>query len=56
MSKAAQQCITSFHLHELISYQPVSRYWSFQWYELSSYVVLSLILSTFSVWWIDVAS
>jgi ABC-type transport system involved in multi-copper enzyme maturation permease subunit len=52
MSKAAQQCITSFHLHELISYQPVSRYWSFQWYELSSYVVLSLILSTFSVWWI----
>jgi hypothetical protein len=52
MSKAAQQCITSFHLHELVSYQPVSRYWSFQWYELASYVLLSLILATFSVCWI----
>lgn len=52
MSKAAEQCINSFHLRELISYQPVSRYWSFQWYELASYVLLSLILATFSVWWI----
>jgi ABC-type transport system involved in multi-copper enzyme maturation permease subunit len=52
MSKAAEQCINSFHLHELVSYQPVSRYWSFQWYELASYVVFSLILATFSVWWI----
>lgn len=52
MSKAAEQCINSFHLHELISYQPASRYWSFQWYELASYAVLSLILGTFSVWWI----
>jgi len=52
MSNAAKQCINSFHLHELISYQPISRYWSFQWYELVSYAVLSLILGTFSVWWI----
>jgi len=52
MSKAAIQCINSFHLHELVSYQPISKYWSFQSYELASYATLSLILGTFSVWWI----
>ncbi|MGC2167558.1 MAG: hypothetical protein WA580_00480 [Acidimicrobiales bacterium] len=50
--EALAKCVNSFHLHEIVSYQPVSRYWNFQWYELSSYVVLSLILAAFSVWWI----
>jgi ABC-type transport system involved in multi-copper enzyme maturation permease subunit len=52
VQEALGKCVDSFHLHEIVSYQPTSRYWSFQWYELSSYVVLSLILAAFSVWWI----
>jgi hypothetical protein len=50
---ALNKCIDSFHLHESIVYQPVSRYWSFQWCELASLVVLSLILMGFSLWWIQ---
>ncbi|HEY1761793.1 MAG TPA: hypothetical protein VGG17_04280 [Acidimicrobiales bacterium] len=55
-SKAVQEalakCVNSFHLHEVVSYQPAGRYWSFQWYELGSYVVLSALLASFSIWWI----
>jgi hypothetical protein len=50
--EALAKCVNSFHLHELISYQPVNRYWSFQWYELGSYVVLSALLAWLGVWWI----
>jgi hypothetical protein len=49
---ALAKCVNSFHLHALVSYQPASRYWSFQWYELGSYVVLSALLVSFSIWWI----
>ncbi len=52
VQEALDKCVNSFHLHVLVTYIPVSRYWSIQWYELSSYVVLSLILGAFSVWWI----
>jgi hypothetical protein len=52
VQEALSKCVSSFHLTNYLSYQPASRYWSFQWYELASYAVLSLILVTFSVWWI----
>jgi ABC-type transport system involved in multi-copper enzyme maturation permease subunit len=52
VQEALAKCVNSFHLHEMLSYIPVSRYWSIQWYELSCYVVLSAILAVFSVWWI----
>lgn len=52
MQEALAKCVNSFHLHELVTYQPVSRYWPFQWAELGSYVALSALLITFSVWWI----
>jgi ABC-type transport system involved in multi-copper enzyme maturation permease subunit len=50
--EALAKCVNSFHLRQLISYQPASRYWTFQWYELGSYVLLSALLVWFSVWWI----
>jgi ABC-type transport system involved in multi-copper enzyme maturation permease subunit len=52
VQEALAKCVSSFHLTSYLTYQPVSRYWMFQWYELASYVILSLILATFSVWWI----
>ncbi len=50
--EALSKCVNSFHLHQIVSYQPVSHYWGIQWLELASYVVLSAILAVFSVWWI----
>jgi hypothetical protein len=52
MMKATLTCINSFHLQSLYTYQPASRFWMFQWYEVGSYVVLSALLATFSVWWV----
>jgi hypothetical protein len=52
MMKATVTCINSFHLQSLYTYQPASRFWTFQWYELGSYVVLSALLVSLSVWWI----
>jgi hypothetical protein len=46
------KCVRSFHLREVVSYQPVSRYWTFQWYELTIFIVLALALAGFSWWWV----
>ncbi len=52
MTKAIETCINSFHLQSLYTYQPASRFWTFQWYEMGSYVVLSAVLASLSVWWV----
>jgi hypothetical protein len=52
VQEALSKCVSSFHLTNYLTYQPVSRYWSFQWDELAAYIVLSLLLAVFSVWWI----
>jgi len=38
--------------HELVTYQPASRYWTFQWYELAIYSAVALLLGAFCVWWV----
>jgi hypothetical protein len=38
--------------HQVTSYQPGSRYWPFQWYELGLFLAASLILTGFSIWWV----
>jgi ABC-type transport system involved in multi-copper enzyme maturation permease subunit len=52
MLEAMQKCVNSFHLREIVTYQPVSRYWTFQWMEFGSFFVLAALLSAFSIWWI----
>jgi ABC-type transport system involved in multi-copper enzyme maturation permease subunit len=52
MMKAMLTCINSFHLQSLFTYQPGSRFWLFQWYELGCYAVLSALLVSLSVWWV----
>jgi hypothetical protein len=36
--------INALHLRQLVSFQPAGRYWTFQWYEATSYLVLALAL------------
>jgi hypothetical protein len=35
-----------------VTYQPASRYWTFQWYEMAIFLALALILTAISFWWI----
>ena len=49
---AINACVRSFHLRDLLTYQPASRYWTFQWYEMSIFIVLALALIGFTWWWI----
>lgn len=38
--------------HQVVAYQPSSRYWTFQWYELSIYFGATLVLVGICTWWI----
>lgn len=38
--------------HELVTYQPASRYWELQAFETALFIVLTLGLAALSVWWL----
>jgi hypothetical protein len=38
--------------HELVTYQPESRYWTFQWYEMAIFIGLSIVLAGLCLVWI----
>jgi hypothetical protein len=50
---AFQDCMAqlSAKFHLAVTYQPASRYWSFQWYETAIFVGLALVLAGFCFWW-----
>ncbi len=49
---ALQRCIDSFHLRQVITYQPPSRYWPLQWSEAAIFVALAVALGAGCVWWL----
>jgi hypothetical protein len=49
---ALQRCIDSFHLRNVVSYQPASRYWPLQWAEAAIFVALAVALAVGCVWWV----
>jgi hypothetical protein len=53
-SGTLQDCITklSSTYHEVVMFQPASRYWSFQWLELAIYLSVALVLAGSCVWWV----
>jgi hypothetical protein len=55
-SGSFQQCqagLGRLHLQQLVTYQPASRYWLFQWYEGAIFLALALILAGFCFWWVS---
>jgi hypothetical protein len=52
VAHAFQQCVNHFGLRQVLTYQPASRYWSFQWYETAIYLALALILCGCCLWWV----
>ena len=50
--QACQAYIGSLHLRQLVTYQPASRYWTFQWYEMAIFLALALALAGTCFWWV----
>jgi ABC-type transport system involved in multi-copper enzyme maturation permease subunit len=50
--EAGHACTVAQNLHFKHTYQPGSRYWAFQWIELSGFVALSLLLAGFGFFWL----
>jgi hypothetical protein len=38
--------------HEVVTYQPASRYWTLQWYEFAVYLALAALLVGLCFWWV----
>ena len=49
---ALQRCVDSFHLRQVVTYQPPSRYWPLQWSEAAIFVALAVALGAGCVWWV----
>ena len=49
---ACQASLSRFHLRDLISYQPASRFWEFQWVETGVFLALALALAGCCLWWL----
>jgi len=50
--RACTAALGRLHLRQLVTYQPASRYWAFQWYETVIFVAAAVALAGFCFWWI----
>jgi hypothetical protein len=50
--QACQAALGRLHLRQLVTYQPASRYWAFQWSETAIFLALALALAGICFWWI----
>jgi hypothetical protein len=48
--RACGAALGKLHLRQVVTYQPASRYWAFQWYETALYLVLAGALAGFCFW------
>ena len=51
--QACQAALGTMHLRDVITYQPASRFWAFQWYESAIFLALAVALAGFSAWWLS---
>jgi hypothetical protein len=51
-TRAFSECIDKLGIKEVLTYQPSSRFWAFQWDETALFVGFALALAGFSVWWV----
>lgn len=47
-----QRCVDSFHLREVLTFQPTSHYWPLQWLEAGIFAALALTLGAACIWWV----
>jgi hypothetical protein len=46
-----QKCVNQLHIREVLTYQPVSRYWPLQWCEFAIFFGAAVLLSGCCLWW-----
>ena len=46
------QALSRLHLHQLVTYQPASRFWAFQGLETAIFAALAVALAGLSFWWV----
>ena len=51
-SGALQACVDKLGVHQQLVYQPISRYWAFQWYETGIFLAAAAVLAGFCFWWV----
>lgn len=52
LDKIVSACARHYNLREIVTYQPLSRYWPFQFIECGIFIGATLILFGFSLWWL----
>jgi hypothetical protein len=52
ITNAVQECVNKLHIRQVLTYQPLSRYWAFQWYETALFLGLAFVLAGLCFWWI----
>jgi hypothetical protein len=45
-------CLTAHGFHQILTYQPDSRFWAFQGIEAGIFLVLAVVLVGFTFWWV----
>ncbi len=48
--QACNASVGRLHLRQLVTFQPASRFWTFQWYETAIFAALALVLVWFCYW------
>lgn len=48
-----QKCVAQLHLRDALTYQPGSRYWTFQGVELAIFLAAAFVLVGLTFWWIQ---
>jgi hypothetical protein len=51
LAMGLQKCVHQLDIRQVLTYQPVSRYWPLQWSEFGLFVVAAFLLSGFTLWW-----
>jgi hypothetical protein len=49
--QSCADAIVQLHLKQVLTYQPASRYWDFQWLELGIYLTVAILLAWACFWW-----
>jgi hypothetical protein len=49
---AGQTCVDKLGVHQELIFQPISRYWIFQWCELGIFLGAAVLLAGFCFWWV----